>query len=169
MHSSLDVFPHLKNGLRFFWKFCLNLCLQKWLRPNFNLVFILIPLGLWQFKIKFEDNLVNSQILFLEAQRTSEFLIFKSGLFHSMKVNRKENCWKKKKMFTVIISSCIIICFANARRFLLSLKRYSGNWFLNLLKKFLYNLYHCFFYIIVFYGVILGLALDKAFLYKYLL
>ena len=121
MHSSLDVFPHLKNGLRFFWKFCLNLCLQKWLRPNFNLVFILIPLGLWQFKIKFEDNLVNSQILFLEAQRTSEFLIFKSDLFHSMKVNRKENCWKKI-MFTnvegnVIISSCIIICFANARRY----------------------------------------------------
>ena len=111
----------LRSGLIFSWKLCLNLCSQSWLRPNFNLVISLILLGLWQLKIKFEDSLMNFQILFLKPQRVSEFLIFKSDLFHSMKVNTKKN-FRKKKMFTTeegnaIISFCIIICLANARKY----------------------------------------------------
>ena len=127
-------FPQLKIGLRVSWK-CRNLCSRRWLRPNLSLVINLIPLGLWQLKIEFEDSLINFKILFLKVEMVLEFLIIQIQV-----IPFSDNWWKKriyKKILfttekgTLIISSCII-CFANARSIL---KSYSGDWPLNILKK----------------------------------
>ena len=40
--------------------------------------------------MQFEDGLINFKILFLKAEKVSEFLIFKSKLFHSMTVDGKK-------------------------------------------------------------------------------
>ena len=53
-----------------------------------------MPLGLWQLKIEFDDALINFKILFLKAEKISEFLIFKSKLFHSMTVDGKKEFLK---------------------------------------------------------------------------
>ena len=62
-------------------------------RPN--LVISLIPLGMWQLEIEFEDGLINFKILFLKAEKVSEFLIFMSKLFHSMIVDGKKEFLEK--------------------------------------------------------------------------
>ena len=112
--------PQLQIGLRVSWKLCRNLCSRRWLRPNLNLVINLIPLGLWQLKIEFEDGLINFKILFLKAEKVLEFLIFKSKLFHSMTVDWKKRIYRKI-IFTTeegnLINSSCIICFANARKY----------------------------------------------------
>ena len=41
--------------------------------------------------MKYEDGLTNFKTLFLKTEKVSEFLIFKSKLFHSMKVDGKKN------------------------------------------------------------------------------
>ena len=78
--------PQLQIGLRVSWKLCQNLCSAL---PNLNLVITLIPLGLRQFKKEFENDIINFKMLFLKAEKVSEFLIFKSKLFHSMAVDGK--------------------------------------------------------------------------------
>ena len=40
--------------------------------------------------MEFEVGIINFKILFLKAEKVSEFLIFKSRLFHSVKVDGKE-------------------------------------------------------------------------------
>ena len=45
-------------------------------------------------KMEFEDGLINFKILFLKAEKASEFLIFKSKLFHSMTVDGKKEFLK---------------------------------------------------------------------------
>ena len=72
---------------------CADTCADE-LRPNLNLVINLIPLGLWQLKIKFEDGLMNFKIFLLKAEKFSEFHIFKSKFFHLMTVIGKKD--KKK-------------------------------------------------------------------------
>ena len=78
----------------------------------------LIPLG--QLKIEFEDGLINSEILFLKAEKVLEFLIFKSLLLHSLTVDGKKRIYKKI-MFTTeegnLIISSSVICLANARKY----------------------------------------------------
>ena len=70
--------------------------------------------------MEFEDSLINFKILFLKAEKFSDFFISKSNLFHSMTGNVKKRI-SKKIMFSlevgnVIISSCIMF-FANARKY----------------------------------------------------
>ena len=45
--------------------------------------------------MQFEDGLINFKILFLKAEKVSEFLIFKSKLFHSMTVDGKKRISKR--------------------------------------------------------------------------
>ena len=87
--------PQLQIGLRVSWKLCRNLCSRRWLRSNLSLVINLIPLGLWQLKVEFEDGLLNFKIVFLQAQEVLEFLTFKSKLFRSMTVDGKKKIIKK--------------------------------------------------------------------------
>ena len=106
--------PQLQIGLRVSWKLCRNLCSRRWLRSNLSLVINLIPLGLWQLKVEFEDGLLNFKILFLQPQEVLEFLTFKSKLFRSMTVDGKKKIYKKI-MFTTeegnLIISSRIICW----------------------------------------------------------
>ena len=46
-------------------------------------------------KTEFEDGLINFKILFLKAEKVSEFCIFKFQLFHSMTVDEKKEFLKK--------------------------------------------------------------------------
>ena len=131
--------PQLQVGLRVSWKLCQNLCSRRWLRPNLSLVITLIPLGLWQLKIEFEDGLVNFTILFLKAEKVLEFLIFKSKLFHSMTVDGKKEFiknyvyrWRRELVLVLYVLLTLGSIF----------KRYSGDWSLNILKKKQSFLYH---------------------------
>ena len=68
-------------------------------------------------KIQFENGLINFKILFLKAEKVSEFLIFKSKSFHLMIVHGKKILKNKfnTEVGNVTISSGFI-CFANARK-----------------------------------------------------
>ena len=46
-------------------------------------------------EMEFEDVLLNFKILFLKAEKVSEFLIFKSNLFHLMTVDGKKEFLKR--------------------------------------------------------------------------
>ena len=59
------------------------------------IVINLIPFRLSQLNIEFEDDLANFKILFLKAEKISEFLIFKSKFAHSMTVDGKKEFIKK--------------------------------------------------------------------------
>ena len=50
----------------------------KMVTTNLNTVINLIPLGLWQLKIEYEDGLINFKILFLKVEKVSGFLTLKS-------------------------------------------------------------------------------------------
>ena len=130
MNSSLDVIPTTANWIKSIWKMCLNLCSRRWQRANLNLVVNLIPLGLWQLKIEFEDSLMNLNILFLKAEKVSEFLIFKSNFFHSMAVDRKKNFWKK-----LIYQLLLVLALYAFLKLGSVLKRCAEDWPSNILKK----------------------------------
>ena len=78
----------------------------------------LIPLGLWQLKLKFEDGPINLKILFLKVEKVSEYFICKSK--YSIEWELMEKKLKKNLFITeksnVVISSCIMH-FANARKY----------------------------------------------------
>ena len=128
LNTSLDVIPQMQIGLRVSWKLCLNLSSRRWLRPNLNLVINLIPLGLWQLIMEFEDGLINFKIFFLKAKKVSEFLIFKSKLFHSVTVDGKKII--PKKICLPLKRGMLLLVFVLYA--LLSpgsiLKRSSGDW-----------------------------------------
>ena len=44
-------------------------------------------------KIEFEDGSINSKVLFLKAEKVSEFLIFKSKLFYSRAVDGEKELY----------------------------------------------------------------------------
>ena len=46
-------------------------------------------------EMEFEDVILSFKILFLKAENVSEFLIFKSNLFHLMTVDRKKEFLKR--------------------------------------------------------------------------
>ena len=48
--------------------------------------------------MEFEDGLINFKIFFLKAKKVSEFLIFKSKLFHSVTVDGKKIIPKKIRL-----------------------------------------------------------------------
>ena len=52
----------------------------------------LIPLELWQLKMEFSDDLINLKTL-------SEFLILMSKLFHSIKVDGKNELFGKRTVW----------------------------------------------------------------------
>ena len=84
INSSLDFNPTPANWIKSILKFVLSS--QRWLMPKVSTIINLIPLRLWQSKVEFEDGLINFKILFLKAEKISEF-IFNSKLFHSMTVD----------------------------------------------------------------------------------
>ena len=45
--------------------------------------------------MQFEDGLINFKTLFFKAEKVSEFLTFKSKLFHSMTVDEKKRISKR--------------------------------------------------------------------------
>ena len=70
-------------------------------------------------KMDFEDDLINSKILFFKVEKISEFFIFKFKLFHSMKVYGKKitkNIMLGAEVRNVIITS-YIKCFSNVRKY----------------------------------------------------
>ena len=128
LNTSLDVIPQMQIGLRVSWKLCLNLSSRRWLRPNLNLVINLIPLGLWRLIMEFEDGLINFKIFFLKAKKVSEFLIFKSKLFHSVTVDGKKIIPKKiclplKRGMLLLVFVLYALLSAGS-----ILKRCSGDW-----------------------------------------
>ena len=111
-------------------------------------------------RIQFDDGLIKFRILFLKAEKVSEFLNFKSKLFHSMTVYRKKS--QKKLCLPLkrgMLLSVVIICLTYRKKIKKSyvyhwrgecyyqlllhalltlgriLKRHSGDWPLNILKK----------------------------------
>ena len=70
-------------------------------------------------KMDFEDDLINSKILFFKVEKISGFFIFKFKLFHSMKVYGKKitkNIMLGAEVRNVIITS-YIKCFADVRKY----------------------------------------------------
>ena len=109
-------------------------------------------------KIEFANGLINFKILFLKAEKVLEVLIFKSKLFYSMAIDEEKRIYKKI-MFTTeegnLIIRSRIICFANAMK-------YSEEILRRLTFKYFEKV--AVFYINVFYGVFLNVALDEVFL-----
>ena len=66
--------------------------------------------------MQFEHGLINFKILLLKAEKVSEFLIFKSKLFHSMTVGGKKELCVVMKWWNITVSSGII-CLVNARKY----------------------------------------------------
>ena len=120
MNKSLDIIPTTANWIKSILKIVPKLVLTEGLKPKLNLVINLIRLRQRELKTEFENGLINFKILFLKAEKGSEFLNFKSKLFHSMTVNGKKEFIKKVTFTTeewnAIISSCII-CSANSRKY----------------------------------------------------
>ena len=112
---------------------CRNLRLQRLQSSNLNLAINLIPLGLWQLKIGFENGLINFKIVFLKAEKVLEFLTFKCKLSHSMTVDGKKEFTKK-----IMVTKLVIVLYALLMLGII-LKGYSGDWPLNILKSFLYH------------------------------
>ena len=90
MNCSLDAIHTTTNWIKSILKIVPKLVITKVIRLNHNLVINLIPLKLWQLKTEFEIGLINFKILFLNAEKVSQFLIFKSNSFHSMIVDDKK-------------------------------------------------------------------------------
>ena len=72
--------------------------------------------------MKLEHGLINLKILFSKAQKLSDYIIFKSKLFHSITVDeKKKKRISKKVIFSTkvgnVISSSSNISFANARKY----------------------------------------------------
>ena len=126
--------PQLQIGLRESWKLCRDFSSRRWLRHNLNLLINLIPLGLRQLKIEFEDGLKNFKILCLKAAEISEFLTFKSKLFHSMAINGKKNIKKLWLPLKTGILSLVPVLYASLTLESI-LKRCSGDWPSSIWKK----------------------------------
>ena len=86
-------------------------------------------------KIEFEDGLINFKMLFLKAEKVLEFLIFKSKLFHWMTVDGKKEFIKriylplKRGILSLVLVLYALLTLGSI------LKKYSGDWPLNILEK----------------------------------
>ena len=98
INSSFDFNPTPANWIKSILKFVLSS--QRWLMPKVSTIISLIPLRLWLSKVEFEDGLINFKILFIKAEKISEF-IFNSNLFHSMTVDYLFIYLFVKTLFTV--------------------------------------------------------------------
>ena len=95
MNKSLDIIPTTANWIKSILKIVPKLVLTEGLKPKLNQVINLIRLRQRELKTEFENGLINFKILFLKAEKVSEFLNFKSKLFHSMTVDGKKEFIKK--------------------------------------------------------------------------
>ena len=95
MNKSLDIIPTTANWIKSILKIVPKLVLTEGLKPKLNQVINLIRLRQRELKTEFEKGLINFKILFLKAEKVSEFLNFKSKLFHSMTVDGKKEFIKK--------------------------------------------------------------------------
>ena len=95
MNKSLDIIPTTANWIKSILKIVPKLVLTEGLKPKLNLVINLIRLRQRELKTEFENGLINFKILFLKAEKVSEFLNFKSKLLHSMTVDGKKEFIKK--------------------------------------------------------------------------
>ena len=95
MNKSLDIIPTTANWIKSILKIVPKLVLTEGLKPRLNQVINLIRLRQRELKTEFENGLINFKILFLKAEKVSEFLNFKSKLFHSMTVDGKKEFIKK--------------------------------------------------------------------------
>ena len=82
MNKSLDIIPTTANWIKSILKIVPKLVLTEGLKPKLNQVINLIRLRQRELKTEFENGLINFKILFLKAEKVSEFLNFKSKLFH---------------------------------------------------------------------------------------
>ena len=134
--------PRLQTGLSESRKPCFNLCSRRWLRPSLSLVSNLIPLGLWHLKILFPEGRINFKSFFLKINKFSELRIFWSSLFHSITTEGKNEFWEKL-CFTLNWGILLaFLVFYGIMEVGIILNRYSGDWFLIILKKEHNFLYH---------------------------
>ena len=135
MNCSLDVISTTANWIKGILELFRNLCSRMWLKPNPNLVINLISLRPWQLKIEYEDGLINCKILFLNAEKVSESLIFKSKLFHSVTFDRKKEFIKKlclplkRGILSLVLVLYALLTLAGI------LERYSLDYHLNVLEN----------------------------------
>ena len=108
--------PQAQIGFNVSRKPCLNLCLQRWLRPSLILERYLIALELWQLKILLGFGRIKFKILDLNKLRLFTFGMSESSLFHSAITDGKKEFLKKLcfyiKLWDVVRISCsmIIMC-----------------------------------------------------------
>ena len=86
--------PQSHNEFTVSWEQCLNLWLRRWLRPSRNLVSSLIPYGLWILKILLAEGRIKFSKFFFKIKWLPEFLILQSRLFHSDRVEGKNEFLK---------------------------------------------------------------------------
>ena len=104
-----SIITTVHNGFRIFWKQCLNLWAQRWLRPSRNLVRNLIPYGLWILNILFAQGHIKFSRFFLKIERLPEFLILQSRFFHLDIVEGKNeflNCLEFLNWIEVSCMNC---------------------------------------------------------------
>ena len=138
--------PQLQIGLRESRKQCLNLCCQRWPRPNLgSMVRNLTSMGLWHLKTLLPEGSINFKSFFWKICRFSEFHIFLSSLFHSITTKRKKE-FRKELCFTlkwgILLAFLVLYGLAEVG---IILNKYFEDWFLNILKKQQSFLYHLLF------------------------
>ena len=80
----------LQIGLRVSWKLCLNLCFLRCLETSLNLVHNCILFGLFQRKTIFLEEGIYFEILTMKLLKFWELRMFRSSLFHSIKIIGKD-------------------------------------------------------------------------------
>ena len=117
------------------WKLCLNLCSQRWLKPNLNLVNNLTLLGLWQLKTVLSEGRMKFKSVFLKRFKLSEMRIFRSSLFHSITAEGKKE-FRKKLYFTLNREILLVfLALYVLTEVGIILNRYFGHLYLKILKK----------------------------------
>ena len=112
-------------------KLCSNLLSRRWLKPNLSLVISFIPIGLWQLKVLLGVGRMNCKMLFLKKAKFLELLVLFSRLFHSIRVDGK-NEFLKKVCLTLnrgVLSILFLVLYAVLVMGIF-LNRYLGDWFL---------------------------------------
>ena len=124
------------------WKLCLNLCSQRWLKPNLNLVNNLTLLGLWQLKtvlsegrMKFKSDLKISSFL------NCEYLgpVCSIRLPQKEKRNFERNYTLNREILLLFLALYVLTEVG------IILNRYFGHLYLKILKKQHSSLYHLLF------------------------
>ena len=127
--------PQLQTGLSESRKLCLNLCSRRWLISSLSLVSNLTLLGLWHLKTLFPEGPIKFKIFFLKIFRFSELHIFWSNLFHSVTTEGKKFFWKNLCFTLNWVMLLAFLMLYGLMEVGITLNRYFGEWFPNVLKK----------------------------------